>query len=173
MYLDTKTQYPKVQKVKGDVNMHSYHTCLNLNLPPQSVHCNPYFSSNLMVMKKFRTEPSREKPRVRPKAKLSSLPLNQKAVIRSCTTDDITKNIVLKPCKWKYIIFGKRWPYHLKIHSQVQRTAVLRALTAAEREFLESGSPVQTEQSRKHREERIHISPLQWERIMPPPKKKM
>lgn len=61
------------------------YTCVDL--PPQSVHCISYFSSNFWVRKKFRTDPSREKARVNPKASASSFPLNQKAVIRFWTTD--------------------------------------------------------------------------------------
>lgn len=40
--------------------------------PPQSVHCIPYSLSKLSVTKKLRTEPRRETPRVRPKARPSS-----------------------------------------------------------------------------------------------------
>lgn len=50
-------------------------------------------------MKKFTTEPRREKPRVRPKAKHSSLPLNQIAVIRSCNTDKNTEKREIKTDK--------------------------------------------------------------------------
>lgn len=60
----------------------SHEINLEVYIPPQSVHCMPYFSSNFWVRKKFRTEPRREKARVRPKAKASSFPLNQKAVMR-------------------------------------------------------------------------------------------
>lgn len=56
--------------------------------PPQSVHCIPYSFSKLCVTKKLRTEPRRETLRVRPKAKPSSLSLNQIAVMRSCNTGE-------------------------------------------------------------------------------------
>ncbi|TNN38436.1 hypothetical protein EYF80_051412 [Liparis tanakae] len=42
----------------------------------------PYCSSNFWVRKKFMTEPRRENASVRPNAKASSFPRNQKAVMR-------------------------------------------------------------------------------------------
>lgn len=56
-------------------------------LPPHRVHCMPYWAWNLWVRKKLRTEPRREKARVRPNARASSFPRNQNAVIRFWTTE--------------------------------------------------------------------------------------
>lgn len=63
-----------------------------IDLPPQRVHCRPYACSNFWVKKKFVTEPKRAKPMVIPKAIASSLSLNQKAVMRSCKTEQDAEN---------------------------------------------------------------------------------
>lgn len=61
----------------------------------------PYFSSNFWVRKKFRTDPSREKARVTPKASASSFPLNQKAVILFWTTDKERRQVKRHCTKYK------------------------------------------------------------------------
>lgn len=75
-------------KQKNTVRNSSSQAALHflVNVPPHSVHCMPYLSSNFSVKKKLRTEPRREKASVTPKARASSFPLNQKAVMRFCTT---------------------------------------------------------------------------------------
>lgn len=140
----------------------------DINLPPQSVHCMPNLSSNFWVRKKFRTEPRREKARVRPKAKASSFPLNQKAVMRFWTTNKDAKERAAQEHPSGFTLqrlyaYDFRWPYWTEIHCLIQTGVGLWASVAADRESLWSGSPARTSTSPKHTGRRRETLQLQRE----------
>lgn len=130
------------------------------NLPPHSVHCIPNLSSNFSVRKKFRTEPRREKARVRPKARASSFPLNQKAVMRFWTTEeDEQKGKVgsLSRCWDGAALMGTYWS---EIRSLIRTADGRWAWGEAGKEFLWSGSPAQKGRSPKRREKKTETPQL-------------
>lgn len=129
------------------------------DIPPHSVHCIPYLSSKLWVIKKFRTEPRREQPTVRPKANDSSLSLNQRAVMQCCTTErDEKDNVPISGGRALHKEVSQA--YQSEMRCLLQKRVVQWALAAADRGFLWSGSPVRRARSQKHTAKRTKMPPL-------------